>query len=213
MLRIWFKERVFSVVKYCLSPLIQFKIEFDEGVSIKNLTKPDIYYALPENSIIDLIALEIFTNSVKVTSPLGELNKKNLQNFVCLSRLTFDPIEQKIKRKLPENLSNIIIQKSTETTFLPVSFYWGMHPEKQKSLFKIIFSQSWGPSGPIKKFLRLLFHGRSLLIKFNNPVYLDRLNDEERSVEENSQLINRYIRGNCHKKKPFTNPPPCFGEI
>ena len=81
MLRFWIKERVFSVVKYCLSPLIQFEIEFDEGVSIKNLTKPDIYYALPENSIIDLIALDIFTNSIKVTSPLGGLNKKNLQNF------------------------------------------------------------------------------------------------------------------------------------
>ena len=201
MLRFWIKERVFSVVKYCLSPLIQFEIEFDEGVSIKNLTKPDIYYALPENSIIDLIALEIFTNSIKVTSPLGELNKKNLQNFICLSRPTFDPIEQKIKRKLPENLSNIIIQKSIETAFLPVSFYWGMHPEKQKSLFKIIFSQSWGPSGPIKKFFRLLFHGRSLLIKFNNPIYLDRLNDEERSVEENSQLINRYIRGLFRENK------------
>ena len=76
-----------------------------------------------------------------------------------------------------------------------------MHPEKQKSIFKIIFSQSWGATGPIKKMFRLLFHGRSLLIKFNKPLLLEELNVREKAVDLNAHLINRYIRALFRKNK------------
>ena len=182
-------------------PFVKYEIEFEEGVSIKNLTENNIYYALPENSLIDLAALDLYTSNVQVNSPIDRNKHTGLHNFICIFRPAFNPSEQKIKRKLPHNLKEILTTSSEGAKFLPVSFYWGMHPEKQKSIFKIIFSQSWGATGPIKKMFRLLFHGRSLLIKFNKPLLLEELNVREKAVDLNAHLINRYIRALFRKNK------------
>lgn len=201
MLRFWIKESVFSVVRLLISPFIHFEVEFEEGVSEKNLGEDHIFYALPENSISELVALDKYTKKLKTASPIGRAKNSNLQNFVCLIRPAFDPAEQKVKRPLPQNLPEILNLKSENIKLLPVSFYWGMHPDKQRSLFKILFSQSWTASGPIKKFVRVLLHGRSLVIKFNKPLYLNELKDKQRTTEENSRLVNRYLRALFRKTK------------
>ena len=140
MLRFWISERVFTVVKFCLTPFIKCEIEFEEGISIKNLTEDNIYYALPENSLIDLAALDLYTSDTQTISPINRNKHTGLHSFICLFRPAFNPSEQKIRRKLPHNLKEILASTSQDAKFLPVSFYWGMHPEKQKSIFKIIFS-------------------------------------------------------------------------
>ncbi len=201
MLRFWISERIFAVVRFCLSPLIKWEVEFEEGVNIKNLTEDNVYYALPENSLIDLAALDLYSSSAQINSPINKNKQTGHLNFICLFRPAFDPSKQKIRRKLPHNLREILASASTDTKFLPVSFYWGMHPEKQKSIFKIIFSQSWGATNPIKKIFRLLFHGRSLLIKFNKPLLIEELNVREKDIDSNAHLINRYIRALFRKDK------------
>ena len=82
-----------------------------------------------------------------------------------------------------------------------------MHPDKQRSFFKILFSQSWAVSGPIKKFFRILLHGRSLVIKFNKPLDLSEIKERERTNEENSRLISRYLRGIFRKTKQASIGP------
>ena len=201
MLRFWIKESVFSVVRLFISPFIRYELEFEEGTTEKILGEDQVFYALPENSISELVALDKCTRKLKKVSPIGKKKNSNLQNFVCLIRPVFDPVEQKIKRPLPQNLPEIINLKSKNIMLLPVSFYWGMHPDKQRSLFKIIFSQSWAASGPLKKFFRVLLHGRSLVIKFNTPLYLNELEDKKRTTEENSRLLNRYLRALFRKTK------------
>ena len=207
MLRFWISERVFTVVKFCLTPFIKCEIEFEEGISIKNLTEDNIYYALPENSLIDLAALDLYTSDTQTISPINRNKHTGLHSFICLFRPAFNPSEQKIRRKLPHNLKEILASTSQDAKFLPVSFYWGMHPEKQKSIFKIIFSQSWGATSPIKKIFRLLFHGRSLLIKFNKPLLLEELNIREKDTDLNAHLINRYIRALFRKNKKASIGP------
>ena len=201
MLRFWIKESIFSGVRLCFSPFIRFEIEFEEGITEEDLQETDIFYALPENSISELVALDKYTKKLKVASPVDKAKGGNLQNFICLIRPTFDPVEQKIRRPLPQNLPEIIKLKSDSIQLVPVSFYWGNHPDKQRSLFKIIFSQSWAASGPLKKFFRIMLHGRSLVIKFNKPLYLNELQDKQRTTEENTRLVNRYLRALFRKTK------------
>mgnify|MGYP001217768456 CR=1 FL=1 len=201
MLRFWIKESVFSAVRLCTSPFIKFQVEFEDGVSEKNLHESEVFFALPENSISDLVALDKYTESLNVASPIGRSNISSLQNFICLIRPVYDPLKGKIKRPLPQNLSEIINLESENIKLLPVSFYWGKHPEKQRSIFKILFSQSWSASSPFKKFFRIVFHGRSLIMRINKPLYLNELRDDKRTEKENSHLINRYLRALFRKTK------------
>ena len=201
MLRFWIRDRFFSAVKYCVSPFISFEVEFEEGISEKDLTNPKTIYALPNKSVSELVALDKYTNKQNIASPIESFEETNLQRFIRLIPPKFDIGAQKIKRFLPENLPQILSLEDEKIILIPVSFYWGMHPDKQKSFFKIVFSQSWAVSGSFKKFFRVLLHGRSLVIKFNRPLTLSELKDKERTVEESSRLVSRYLRAIFRKTK------------
>ena len=201
MLRFWIREKFFSAVKYCFSPFISFEVEFEEGISEKDLTNPKIIYALPNKSVTELVALDKYTNKQNTASPIESFEETNLQRFIRLIPPKFDIGTQKIKRFLPENLPEILSLDDEKIILIPVSFYWGMHPDKQKSFFKIVFSQSWTVSGYFKKFFRVLLHGRSLVIKFNRPLTLSELKDKERTVDESSRLVSRYLRAIFRKTK------------
>ncbi len=206
MLRFWLKERFFSLVRLLVNPLIKYEIEFEEGFTKEELRKKKPIYAIPEYSVSELIALEKFASESNINSPLDKFKGYNFQNFISLQRPRFDISEQKVKRFSPKNLDQLLITGG-EAYILPVSFYWGMHPDKQRSFFKILFSQSWAVSGPIKKFFRILLHGRSLVIKFNKPLDLSEIKERERTNEENSRLISRYLRGIFRKTKQASIGP------
>ena len=201
MLRFWIRDRFFSAVKYCVSPFISFEVEFEEGISEKDLSNPKTIYALPNKSVSELVALDKYTSKQNIASPIESFEETNLQRFIRLIPPKFDVGAQKIKRFLPENLPQILSLEDEKIILIPVSFYWGMHPDKQKSFFKIVFSQSWAVSGSFKKFFRVLLHGRSLVIKFNRPLTLSELKDKERTVEESSRLVSRYLRAIFRKTK------------
>ena len=201
MLKFWMREKFFSVVKYCVSPFISFEVEFEEGISEKDLSNPKTIYALPNKSVSELVALDKYTDKQNTVSPIEGFEETNLQRFIRLIPPKFDIGTQKIKRFLPENLPEILSLDDEKIILIPVSFYWGMHPDKQKSFFKIVFSQSWTVSGYFKKFFRVLLHGRSLVIKFNRPLTLSELKDKERTVEESSRLVSRYLRAIFRKTK------------
>ena len=201
MLKFWIREKFFSAVKYCVSPFISFEVEFEEGISEKDLSNPKTIYALPNKSVSELVALDKYTNKQNIASPIESFEETNLQRFIRLIPPKFDVGAQKIKRFLPENLPQILSLEDEKIILIPVSFYWGMHPDKQKSFFKIVFSQSWAVSGSFKKFFRVLLHGRSLVIKFNRPLTLSELKDKERTVEESSRLVSRYLRAIFRKTK------------
>ena len=201
MLKFWMREKFFSVVKYCISPFIRFEVEFEEGISEKDLTNTKTIYALPNKSVSELVALDKYTDKQNTVSPIEGFEETNLQRFIRLIPPKFDIGTQKIKRFLPENLPEILRLDDEKIILIPVSFYWGMHPDKQKSFFKIVFSQSWTVSGYFKKFFRVLLHGRSLVIKFNRPLTLSELKDKERTVDESSRLVSRYLRAIFRKTK------------
>ena len=201
MLKFWIREKFFSVVKYCFSPFIRFEVEFEEGITEKDLTNPKTIYALPNKSVSELVALDKYTDKQNTVSPIESFEETNLQRFIRLIPPKFDIGTQKIKRFLPENLPEILSLDDEKIILIPVSFYWGMHPDKQKSFFKIVFSQSWTVSGYFKKFFRVLLHGRSLVIKFNRPLTLSELKDKERTVDESSRLVSRYLRAIFRKTK------------
>ena len=201
MLRFWIRDRFFSAVKYCVSPFISFEVEFEEGISKKDLSNPKTIYALPNKSVSELVALDKYTNKQNIASPIESFEETNLPRFIRLIPPKFDIGAQKIKRFLPENLPEILSLEDEKIILIPVSLYWGMHPDKQKSFFKIVFSQSWAVSGSFKKFFRVLLHGRSLVIKFNRPLTLSELKDKERTAEESSRLVSRYLRAIFRKTK------------
>jgi glycerol-3-phosphate O-acyltransferase len=67
---------------------------------------------------------------------------------------------------------------------VPVSLFWGRSPDKEKSLVKLLLSDTWSVAGRLQKFLIIMLHGRNTYVQFNQPLSLKQVIDEYRHSEE-----------------------------
>ena len=207
MFSFWIRKRIFSLISFFLKPVLKFEIEFDDGVSEKIIKETEAVYVIASDSVTDLVALQLASHKLNIAQPLSKILNSPLNKFICLKSPIFSQKEQKIIRQPSYNLQPIIELDNSLITLFPTSFYWGKHPDKQKSLFKILFSQSWSATGPLKKIFKIIFHGRSLIIKFHKPLIIDELKDKGKSSEDNSKLISRYLRALFrHSKQAVLGP-------
>jgi len=200
MFRVLTRNHIFKLLSLCLSKLIKFEIEL-ENISKEDLKGENTIFALPVDSAGDLMALAVANKKLKLPSPLDKLTSSSLERFICLKDPKYIVSEQRIKRQDPENLEDILDLQREKLLIVPVSFFWGKHPDKQQSLFKIIFSPSWRTSGSIKKLFKIIFHGRNLIIKFQKPLKVEELVDRATSNNKNSQLLSRYLRALFRRSK------------
>jgi glycerol-3-phosphate O-acyltransferase len=71
-----------------------------------------------------------------------------------------------------------------DVQIVPVSLFWGRSPDKEKSLVKLVLSDSWSVAGRLQKLLIILLHGRSTYVQFNAPLLLQQVVSEYRHSEE-----------------------------
>jgi glycerol-3-phosphate O-acyltransferase len=57
-----------------------------------------------------------------------------------------------------------------ELLLIPVAIYWGRSPDKERSVFKLLFSEDWEIAGRIRKLLITLLQGRNTLLQFSSPL-------------------------------------------
>ena len=48
-----------------------------------------------------------------------------------------------------------------DVQIVPVSLFWGRSPDKEKSLVKLLLSDTWSVAGRLQKFVIILVHGRN----------------------------------------------------
>ncbi|MFL1454607.1 glycerol-3-phosphate 1-O-acyltransferase PlsB [Marinobacter sp. GN3S48] len=71
-----------------------------------------------------------------------------------------------------------------DVQIVPVSLFWGRSPDKEKSLVKLLLSDTWSVAGRLQKLLIIMLHGRSTYVQFNQPLSLKQVIDEYRHSEE-----------------------------
>jgi len=86
-----------------------------------------------------------------------------------------------------------------DVQLVPVSLFWGRSPEKEKSWLKLLLSEGWSVSGPFKRLLIILLHGRRTLLQFNQPmsvqqIYQESNQDTERSARKTARILRVHFR-------------------
>ncbi len=74
-----------------------------------------------------------------------------------------------------------------DVQIVPVSLFWGRSPDKEKSLFKLLLSDTWAVAGRLQKLLIIMVHGRNTYVQFNRPLSLKQVVDEYRNSEERAR--------------------------
>ncbi|MDX1803809.1 MAG: 1-acyl-sn-glycerol-3-phosphate acyltransferase, partial [Alcanivorax sp.] len=81
-----------------------------------------------------------------------------------------------------------------DVQLVPVSVFWGRRPEKESSLWRIMFSDNWSPAGFIKKFFIIVTQGRQLYVQFSRPLSLRQIVDECQSTTQAVRKTSRILR-------------------
>tara|TARA_R110002072_G_scaffold58010_3_gene148475 strand:- start:8928 stop:11420 length:2493 start_codon:yes stop_codon:yes gene_type:complete len=90
-------------------------------------------------------------------------------------------------------------ETSLDVQLVPVSLFWGRSPEKEKSWLKLLLSEGWSVSGPLKQLFIILLHGRRTLLQFNQAlsvqhIYQESKHDTERGARKTARILRVHYR-------------------
>ncbi|MGH8442015.1 MAG: glycerol-3-phosphate 1-O-acyltransferase PlsB [Nevskiaceae bacterium] len=172
-------ELLFTLAWWLRKPmlwLVRYRVAPDQVAARLNLDphRP-VCFVLPERSWSDLFVLDRVCRDQGLPRPHrtgSDLPTLARPGFLYLSVLLEARIESQrggeasdIDRLLQRAVSNPVF----DAQLVPVSIFWGREPDKETSLFKLLFSDAPG-AGALRKFFIILFNGFNVLVSFGLPL-------------------------------------------
>lgn len=162
-------------------------------------SKP-VVYVLRDRSVADAAVADQAARRLGLSAPKASLTlgKQHLsRSYFHLYKRT-KTVSRQRRAITPARLQRLVVglkaSPELDVQLVPVSVFWGRQPEKENSLWRIIFSDTWAPAGFIKKFFIILTQGRSLYVQFSPPLSLRALVDQGRSDDQVVRKTSRILR-------------------
>ena len=81
-----------------------------------------------------------------------------------------------------------------DVELVTVSIFVGRAPNRTRGWFAVLFSESWGAAGPVRRLLALLLNGRDTHVHYSAPISLRRLCDEGAPAGRTARKLGRLLR-------------------
>ena len=166
-----------------LRPLVRLLVRHrslpEDPETIGLLPGRPVCYALHVRQLSAFLVLEDAARKLGLPSPSAPLaagTASERSAFFFLTRsgqpspLQRNPYEY--SKRLERLVAAAQSDPALEVQIVPVSIFWGRAPDKQDSLLKALFADSWVAPGFIRQSLRLLIHGRQTQLRFGAPISL-----------------------------------------
>lgn len=210
----WFGlDRLFFATLRLLLRLLTRPQTLPEGLDELGLdTGRPLVFVLRDASLVDLAVVEREAERLGLPSPREALDTgpEHLRHRYFYiyrrgsrdrQRLAADPA------RLEQLLDVVTRDREQDVQLLPVSVFWGRSPEKEDSLWKIVFSDNWSPAGSLKKLFLILFQGRQLVVQFSRPMSLRQLVDESDGERGMARKVQRILRVHFRRQQEATIGP------
>lgn len=178
-----------------LKRLVGAWIRFDHSMSV---ALPELHdpsttlFVLRRESLTDRIAADLFIERMGLypvnnsTAPVVflELKPRHQRRLKAQGEMS----------ALAQQCRAVVEAPDKNTYVVPISVFWGRAPTKEKSFFKILFSDRWSIPGPVRKFFTVLVNGRSTFVEVNPPVSLRDLLDDSQDASRFTRKVQRVLR-------------------
>ncbi len=156
-----------------------------------------VIYVLESGGVADNTALAVLCENHGLPHPRAS----EVYNDIRLRRRTISLKRSpplgigKRRSAIPKDLIRIIEaarhQGDTipECQIVPVSVYWGREPQREDSIWRQMFSETWEIAGRTRKVFTTMVHGRNTLVSFSEPLSLTQF--MESSVEATQEIAHR----------------------
>ncbi len=149
----------------------------DAAESLRASPRP-ICYVLEHESHTDLAVLHNACRQLRLPLPERRLvlGRTRLDRaYFELTRLP-PPWSRRRHVRTPRLLEQLVacLQEGPEldVDLVAVAIFWGRAPNKEESLWRLLFSEDWVLVGRFRKILKVLFNGRNTLVNFGEPLRL-----------------------------------------
>lgn len=166
-----------------------------------------VCYVLQTRSLSNLLVLDTETRLQglpRALQPMKNPLKENRAVFFLTRRDTPSALER--NRFAYSDRFVRLVQAARENTSLdiqivPVSILWGRSPDKVDSPFQALFTDTWATPSVFRRFLSILIHGRQTFVRFNSPISLRQLADENLSEEMMLRKLSRVLRVHFRRQR------------
>jgi glycerol-3-phosphate O-acyltransferase len=143
------------------------------------VSNPDaaVCYVLETGGLADMLALERACKIHGMPSPSESFkccDRRESRRVVVMRRTTGLMFRRSSPKGSPRlrRLVEAADAKQQELLLIPVAIYWGRSPQKERSVFKLLFAENWDVAGRTRKFFSTLLLGRNTLLRFSEPLPL-----------------------------------------
>jgi len=192
------------IVRQILKPLVKTTVQPEDLSRLDIDWQKPVCYVLKNESLAELLTLEHICKESGLPLPTSALDGPGLEDEKAICFLTHTPslFTSVPENSLPASLCSLFhsVRSSNDVDIqlIPVSIFWGKLPERENSLLKILFSDSWNIPGKFKKTLIILIQGRQTLVHFDKPFSVRQVinegQDEERSIRKITRVLRVHFR-------------------
>lgn len=179
---------------------------FPETPEMLNL-RPDlaVCYVLHERHLSNLLVLDHECRQLGLPAALRPLRNAAFsarRSFFFLSRNTRGGLAPNPRSEHSELLKSLVRTAVADPGFdvqlVPVTILWGREPNKQDSILKALFAETWQSVSTLRQLFAVLIHGRHTVVRFNAPLSLRQLLsdkiDEPRAVRKLGRVLRVHFR-------------------
>jgi glycerol-3-phosphate O-acyltransferase len=186
-------------MNWLLRLLVKFKVRPDDVEARLHRRNSPVCYVLEQRGAMDMTVLQDACVRLKLPRPRKRLleTTKELRSFFFLTQLR-GFWDERIDRRPPPQLRQMIealrADPQLDIDLVPVVVYWTRAPQKERSWFRLLFTEDWVLTTRARKFMQVLFNGRDTLIEFDDPISLRSLLGEQIGVAVRGRRVARNLR-------------------
>jgi glycerol-3-phosphate O-acyltransferase len=159
-----------------------------------------VCYVLETNALSDLLTLDIVCLRQGLPRPMAPLPALQERRSVVMLRSRPHWYSRRTiqSARLKRMTGMAAADPSVDARLIPVSVFWGRSPERERSLFRALFSEDWAVTGRLQRLFAILFQGRNTLVQFSPAVSLRKHLDEgvepARAVRRSHRVLRVHFR-------------------
>jgi len=202
----WLAGKVFST---WARPAVQP----EEPVELLSDGDSAVCYVLETGGLADTLALEWACKKHGMPSPTEplQLNGRRESHRIVVMRRTrgllFPRPDKKGSMRLRRLIEASIAAGNKELLLIPVAIYWGRSPHKERSWFKLLFSENWDIMGRTRKFFATVMYGRNTLLRYSHALPLSSIIQDGLEPELAFRKVSRVLRVHFRQRRKATVGP------
>ncbi|MFF7708073.1 glycerol-3-phosphate 1-O-acyltransferase PlsB [Pseudomonas sp. NPDC007930] len=201
------RRLVFSLLRRVLYLWVRSETTGPAPASLELDRGHPIVYVLQSPALSDLAVVDRECTRAGLPRPVLPVATGEVLEPAAFFYLTPDPdwLGRHDKRGAPPALERLVQlcrdTRGSDVQIVPVSVFWGQSPASENSPWKLLFADSWGVTGRLRRLVTILILGRKTRVQFAQPLHLQALVAHDKGQERSVRMVQRLLRVHFRQQK------------